>query len=198
MLEWDKQALFWINSHHHPVLDVILFPITEAGEMGVIWIVVILGMLVFGKPEHKKMALLFAVTLLIVDRVFSVQLGHLFPRTRPYLALEGVRQMGIQWKFTSFPSGHAHSCWLAAVILGSRYRKLLAPLIVFAILTCYSRPYFGMHYPLDVIGGALLGVVSGGLVVTARARAVTEMRRRSTAAPRPPTQSPADAPPDRL
>jgi undecaprenyl-diphosphatase len=35
------------------------------------------------------------------------------------------------------------------------------PLVAFAILTCYSRPYFGMHYPLDVIIGAVLGVGAG-------------------------------------
>jgi undecaprenyl-diphosphatase len=50
---------------------------------------------------------------------------------------------------------------VATIILRNRWPKLTIPLVAFAILTCYSRPYFGMHYPLDVIIGAVLGVAAG-------------------------------------
>jgi len=75
--------------------------------------------------------------------------------------VHGTRQVGIHWTSNSFPSGHAHSVWAATVIIGGRWRRFLAPLILFALLTCYSRPYFGMHYPLDVIAGSALGVIGG-------------------------------------
>ena len=80
--------------------------------------------------------------------------------------------MGIRWTGSSFPSGHAHSVWLATVLLGARRPVLLPWLIVFSLLTCYSRPYFGMHYPLDVVVGALIGATAGALIsiVTRRGR----------------------------
>lgn len=162
ILEIDKHALLWINAHHNPVLDAILLPVAYAGELATIWILVILAMLIFGKSRERKTALLLLVTMIAVDRLLAANLGHLFDRPRPYVALPDViRQMGVRWTSGSFPSGHAHSVCLAAIILGSRYRKLIWPLVIFAVLTLYSRPYFGMHYPLDTLAGALLGIAVG-------------------------------------
>jgi undecaprenyl-diphosphatase len=167
LLQWDKSALLWINSHHSPLLDYLLLPISYVGEVSAIWITLCLGLLIFGKPADRKTALLLGLTMLAVDRLIAAPLGHAFFRERPYLVLEGIRQMGIRWTGGSFPSGHAHAVWLTTVILGNRWRKLLPYLIVFAVLTCYSRPYFGMHYPLDVIAGALIGASAGFLVLGA-------------------------------
>jgi len=161
ILELDKQALFWINAHHSPVLDAILLPIALSGEVAAIWLVVCIGLLIFGKAPERKTALLLLLTMLAVDRLIAANVHHIFDRVRPYLALHDVRQMGIDWKTGSFPSGHAHSVCIAAIILGSRYRKLIWPLVAFAVLTLYSRPYFGMHYPLDTLAGALLGIAAG-------------------------------------
>ncbi len=52
-----------------------------------------------------------------------------------------------------------------SLILGANYRRLIVPLIVFVLLTLYCRPYLGMHYPLDVLVGALAGVLAGILVL---------------------------------
>ena len=161
LLALDKAALFWINGHHNAVLDVILAPIAYAGECGALWFLVIAIMVAAGKAEHRRTALIMLATMVIVDRLIACPLGSLFDRQRPYVALDGVRQMGIRWTSGSFPSGHAHNVWVAAAILGSRWRRLAAPLAVFALLTCYSRPYFGMHYPLDVLAGAALGIAAG-------------------------------------
>jgi undecaprenyl-diphosphatase len=161
LLALDRAALVWINSHHHPILDAILLPITYAGEVAALWFLICLGMLIFGRKEHRRTAIILAVTIIAVDRLIAAQLGHLLPRERPYLAIEGIRQVGIRWAGGSFPSGHAHSVWIATIILGSRWRKLILPLVVFALLTCYSRPYFGMHYPGDVLGGSIIGLGAG-------------------------------------
>jgi undecaprenyl-diphosphatase len=165
LLQWDKSALIWINSHHSPLLDFLLLPISLVGEVSIIWIALCLGLLIFGKLPDKKFALVLGLTMLAVDRLVAAPLGHAFFRERPYLALEGIRQMGIRWTGSSFPSGHAHAVWLATVLLGQRWRKLLPYLIIFAVLTCYSRPYFGMHYPLDVLAGALIGTAAGFAVL---------------------------------
>jgi undecaprenyl-diphosphatase len=165
----------WMNSHHSLLLDAILAPVAYAGEAGAIWFSLCLGLLIFGKRECKLTGLLLLVSIILVDRLIAAPLGAALFRTRPYVALEGVRQVGVRWSGTSFPSGHAHSVWIAAIILGNQWRKLLAPLILFGLLTCYSRPYFGMHYPLDVMAGSAIGVSAGFLILGGR-RAWTRYR----------------------
>jgi len=62
-------------------------------------------------------------------------------------------------------------------------RRLAVPAYVLAALVAWSRVYVGVHWPLDVIGGAALGVLVGTLVVKALPR-LSEVRRRSLRAPR--------------
>jgi len=161
ILQCDKSLLYWINSHHYPALDALLYPISLVGELGIIWFAICLVMLILGRPGQRKAAVIILIAMVVVDRAIGSPLGHWFYRERPYLALEGIRQMGHEWPGSSFPSGHASNVWVATIILRNRWPKLTMPLVAFAILTCYSRPYFGMHYPLDVIIGAVLGLAAG-------------------------------------
>jgi undecaprenyl-diphosphatase len=167
-LQLDRHALIWINSHHSLLLDAILAPVAYAGEAGALWFALSLGLLIFGRREHRITGLVLLVSIILVDRLIAAPLGAAFFRTRPYLALEGVRQLGVRWSGTSFPSGHAHSVWMAAIILSNQWRRLTVPLVLFGLLTCYSRPYFGMHYPLDVVAGSAIGLSAGLLVVSGR------------------------------
>ncbi len=161
----DKSVLYWINGHHNVFLDAILAPVAYAGEVAAIWGVVFIALMVIGKPGYRHTALLMLVTVLLTDRLVAHCMGEVFDRDRPYVALEGIRQLGIQWKSGSFPSGHAHSVCIAAIILGERWRRLIVPLVIFAALTCYSRPYFGMHYPIDTLAGAAAGTAVGFLAI---------------------------------
>jgi undecaprenyl-diphosphatase len=61
----------------------------------------------------------------------------------------------------SFPSGHTSAAFACAVVLAGFAPKLAAPLFVLAAAIGFSRIYVGVHYPLDVIGGAALGVLIG-------------------------------------
>jgi len=161
LAELDRAALLWINGHHNLALDALLLPVSLAGEAGAIWVLTGLGLLIFGRGRARWTGLVLLVTMLVVDRLIAAQLAHWIDRPRPYLALEGVRQLGVTWKGSSFPSGHAHSVWIAAIVLGRQWRRLRWPLIAFAVLSCYSRPYLGMHYPSDVLAGAAMGIVAG-------------------------------------
>jgi undecaprenyl-diphosphatase len=161
VLHWDDLLLYWINQHNHVVLDAIFRPVALLGEAGAIWVLVGLGMMVFGRGRARVLGLILLATMMIADRVIEWPLRELVVRQRPYQNLAHIRQIGIAWSSNSFPSAHATSVVIATVLLGAEYRRLLVPLIVFALLTIYSRPYLGMHHPLDALVGALVGLVTG-------------------------------------
>jgi undecaprenyl-diphosphatase len=161
LARYDDLLLHWINGHNCRALDVIFIPVSWAGEMGRIWVLVGLGMMIFGRGRPRVLGLILMATMLIADRVIEWPLRELVFRQRPYLSMKDIRHVGIAWSGNSFPSAHATSVVIATVLLGAEYRKLLAPLIVFALLTIYSRPYLGMHHPFDAIVGALVGLAVG-------------------------------------
>ncbi len=79
-----------------------------------------------------------------------------YPEPKP---LVGVPHSG------AFPSGHASTAFACATVLAWVSPRLAAPLFVLAALIAFSRVYVGVHWPLDVLGGAALGVLVGGALV---------------------------------
>ena len=81
-------------------------------------------------------------------------------RPRPFEALEGVK-VKHAWSAPgrSFPSGHSSLAFSIATIVSLQYGKasVSVPLFVWATLTAYGRVYLGVHYPTDVLAGAVLG-----------------------------------------
>ena len=73
----------------------------------------------------------------------------------------------------SFPSGHSASSFAAALVIGLRYKLnfreksygLIYPLLAFAVIIGFSRIYIGVHYPFDVLFGALVGIFSALLIL---------------------------------
>src|SRR5262249_52628606 len=119
-----------------------------------------------------------ALAVVLADLVTS-GLKLAIPRDRPDVVALVARP-----NTHSFPSGHAASSFACATVIGAAVPRLRPWLYVLAALVAWSRVYVGVHFPLDVLAGALLGAGLGPLVLRAL-RMLGSGRRRSRRAPRP-------------
>lgn len=113
---------------------------------------------------------LISVMACFLSDWISNELKHVFGRIRPCHVEEGVRLLGTCTKSASMPSGHATNSFAYAFPLffmtrGYMLRRWRIYPLVLASLVAYSRPYTGVHYPGDIVAGALLGVSIAALVM---------------------------------
>lgn len=138
------------------VLDKIFAFITHLGDAGAIWIITGVIMLFFKK--YRKCGGLMLVSLAVCAIITLGVIKPLVGRMRPF------QFMGIEPYITppggaSFPSGHTSSSFTAATSVFLCHKKEGIAAYVLAVLIAFSRLYFYVHFPTDVIAGAILGVV---------------------------------------
>lgn len=156
LLELDTQLFVLLNRKWtSPFLDFVMPYLTDFDHWRLPLIVLLLFALARGKAE-ARVAILFAIlAVALTDQVCSTAVKPLFERPRPFRALEDVRQLVGAHDF-SFPSSHAANTFAAGVFLAIRFARFRW-ILVLPALVAYSRVYVGVHYPLDVLAGALLG-----------------------------------------
>ncbi|MDR0972289.1 MAG: phosphatase PAP2 family protein [Bacteroidales bacterium] len=131
--------------------------------------------------EYKKhfwlLLLLIGLSFLLADRISVLCFKEVFQRLRPSHALEDVNLVKMtlfslvydyKGGLYGFVSSHSANCFSLATIFsyyGRKYKPMPYILYVWAILVGYSRIYCGVHYPLDVLCGALLGIVIGIIII---------------------------------
>ena len=111
----------------------------------------------------------------VVSYGLSTLLKDAVKRERPYEALTDVHTNHLETADPySFPSGHSTAAFALATMLTLRYPKpgVYIPAFAYAALVGYGRVYFGLHYPGDVLAGALLGAGGSLLVYECRAKIV--------------------------
>jgi len=120
--------------------------------------------------------LLLTVIGVALSDWISMAIKALVDRPRPPLRYPTPKTLAPLPHDSSFPSGHAATSFAAATILSFAFPAFAPALFILAAAVAFSRVYVGVHYPLDVIGGAAIGVlVALGLRAVVRARS----RRRS-------------------
>ena len=99
-----------------------------------------------------------ALALVLGLLIGNLTLKPLIARIRPYDANPDVTLLIDRLSDYSFPSGHTLASFEAAAVLLLQYRAKAIPALVLALLIAFSRLYLYVHYPTDVLAGALLGV----------------------------------------
>lgn len=140
-------------------LDTVWKLFSLLGNYGAVWIALAVLLLFFRKTRRAGLAILLALG--VGYAVGNVWLKELVMRPRPFVThtdLTPLLDPGDRW---SFPSGHALSSFAAATALFFFHKKtgLLAYLLAACI--AFSRLYASVHYPTDVLAGAVLGILCG-------------------------------------
>jgi undecaprenyl-diphosphatase len=145
-----------VVEHRVGLLDPIFEGLTYAGSFGILWLLLAVALSGFSW-RRPWLAARVAVTILIAEMVSGL-LKIWIDRDRPPLAHPDPEPLVRLPPTGSFPSGHATVAFACATVLALAVPRLALPLFALAALVAWSRVYVGVHYPLDVAGGALLGL----------------------------------------
>ena len=170
LLEWDYWLFSLINGRWHTGFLDQIFPFWRDEFF---WMPLYLFVILFlgqnFKPRQALYIVLFAViTIVLSDQLSSSVIKPLFERLRPCrnpLLADTVRLLVPCGSGKSFVSAHATNHFAFAVYLSVLFGALFPRLPLFALFwaasVAYGQVYVGVHYPSDVVGGALLGIAIG-------------------------------------
>lgn len=159
LVSLDQSLFLLLNGLHAPVLDAFFPFITDFGNFKIPLVLGVLFVLWKGNGRHRTILLLLALAVGCADMTGAI-LKDAVGRDRPFWSLEGARLLAGKSGSGSFPSNHAANCFALAGFLFWEFRRrkvVTALLFFFAALVAYSRVYVGVHYPVDVLAGAMLG-----------------------------------------
>jgi undecaprenyl-diphosphatase len=157
-------------------LDDVFVALSGIGSQGAIWLIVAaIAALYWRRPA----IFLYVVLADLVAGLSAFFLRHAVGRERPSIRFPDPHPLVHVPNNPSFPSGHAATSFACAATLAWLTPLPRIPLFTLAALIAFSRVYNGVHYPLDVIGGAALG-----LLVATALRLLAGALRRSAPAPR--------------
>ncbi len=162
----DCAILKFMASIHNPVTDSIFSFITWLGDDGKLWIGIALVLLFF--PKYRKTGIAMIVGLITFHFLCNGFLKDLFGRPRPYVLMPEIMNsipsvVDIPSSY-SMPSGHTMMSFVCAEILSGNIKKATLPAYIMAVLMGLSRIYLLVHYPTDVIVGAVLGILLAKLI----------------------------------
>lgn len=160
MLTWEFSVLDFIQAHLRSGIGDIVMPlITHLGDSGVIWVVLALVLLIY--PKTRKTGAALAVALALDVICCNLILKPFVARIRPCDINTAVQLLIPRPDDFSFPSGHTGASFAAASALYFSGSKLRFPALILAALIGFSRLYLYVHYPTDVLAGAVLVALLG-------------------------------------
>ena len=174
MAALDRHLERWAVTHRIEPFDTLFVWLSRAGSSGLVWVLIALAVAI----ATRRYAV-FGATLLTVVLADTTNflLKDVFDRDRPSTRYAEPAPLLTPPASHSFPSGHAATSFACATVIGAAAPRLRVPLYLLAALVAWSRVYVGVHYPLDVVAGALYGVALGLLLVRALPRFAAALLR---------------------
>ncbi len=170
---WDA-AIFRAIHHgmHHPWLDPVMVALTDPGPWKFPLLGVVAALFLLHGRRGAIGVVVLALTIAAGDQLSSHVLKPIFRRSRPSVALFDTKPLfGVRSSY-SFPSTHATNFFAAAPVVSAVFPGVTIFAYVYAGAVSFSRIYVGDHYPFDVLGGTVLGLLLGFLGRKAYRRAV--------------------------
>ena len=179
--ELDKVAFLLFNVQMaNPVFDAIMPIVTSGDLLRIIYGLAMVLLLWRGDSRMRWLVLASVVVLIMTDQLAASVFKPMFDRLRPCHVMENINLLTGCGSGKSMPSAHAANAFGQAVLFGFFYRSVRWYLLFFAALIAASRVFVGVHYPGDVLAGALLGTLCALIIVGVFSLLVSQFRSDQT------------------
>ena len=180
----DTNLFLFLNSFHTPFFDTFMFVFSGKSVWIPFYAAVLYAAVRRWKKESVWIILLLILCVVLADQVASGVLKDWVQRPRPSRepVLDGLVHLvnGYGGGQFGFASSHAANTFALAMLSSLVFRQRIYTFTVFAwsIITSYSRIYLGVHYPGDILGGMIIGLLSASILffilITVRPRLFSE------------------------
>lgn len=153
------------NNMTSPLMNSIMMFFTTLGNVGIIWIITGATLLCFKKYRYWGAMILVALIFTFV--IDEVVLKNLIDRPRPFVVNTDITLLIPEPSGSSFPSGHAATSFACAYVIFKCNKKMGIIALSVAAVIAFSRIYLYVHYPSDILVGAILGLICGEIVYIA-------------------------------
>ncbi|MEO6693594.1 MAG: phosphatase PAP2 family protein [Ignavibacteria bacterium] len=162
----DEALFYFVNvSLANPVTDRLMPFITERNNWFIFYVLIWLYLMFKGGRRGKITAILIVPLILLSDQFSNNIIKTFFQRIRPCHILPDINLLIGCSDAYSFPSIHAVNNFAAATLFSYFYPRMKYFLYAGAFIISVSRIFVGVHYPFDVIGGAVIGILFGFLMI---------------------------------
>lgn len=164
MQEFEFEVLDFIrNNLKNGFLDTVMPMVTMCGNMGIFWVVI--ALIISAKAKYRKCSIAMLIGLILGVLIGNLIVKNAVQRDRPSWIIEMENMLIANPQDFSFPSGHTLSSFCSATVLYHYNKKFGIPAFVMATLIAFSRLYLYVHFPTDIVGGAIMGVMVAVLSV---------------------------------
>lgn len=159
-MEFEFAILDFIQGMRTPFGDVVMPFVSSLGNGGMIWMLLAAILLVL--PKTRKAGTVLAAALCFDVVLCNGILKNLFARIRPCDINTSIQLLIEHPREYSFPSGHTAASFASvAALYFSGRKRLWKAAFVLACVIAFSRMYLYVHFPTDILGGILIGIVAG-------------------------------------
>ena len=160
---YDVALLDWLNRHLIPYSTPVLRLISNATtyiSVGFTLMVLVISILARSKSLRRQFFILSSVLVLVA--IVSQGLKSIIYRERPFITYPFIEKLS-DGGGSSFPSGHTMEAFAMAMAFSLLFtkKKIVSPVYLWAMTVAYSRMALGVHYPSDVLAGAIIGTFIG-------------------------------------